>query len=61
MSSDSKAITFQTNPDFLRKEQKVIYEGEEAFLIRTKPFPVIRTKNDSIICGDLSHRFEYVD
>jgi len=61
MCSDSKSLPFKTNPDFLQKEQKVIFEGEEAFLIRSKPFPVIRTKNDSIIAGSLDNRFEYVE
>jgi hypothetical protein len=61
MWSESKSLAFKTNADFIQKERKIIFEGEEAFLVRSKPFLVIRTNNDSIICGDLSNRFEYID
>jgi hypothetical protein len=61
MWSESKSLDFKTNADFIQKERKIIFEGEEAFLVRSKPFLVIRTNNDSIICGDLSNRFEYID
>ena len=61
MWSESKSLAFKTNADFIKKERKIIFEGEEAFLVRSKPFLVIRTNNDSIICGDLSNRFEYID
>ena len=61
MCSDCNCSTFKTNAAFLQKERKIIFEGEEAYLIRSKPFPVIRTKDDSIICGALDNRFEYVE
>ncbi len=61
MWSDINSLIFKTDADFIQKKRKIIFEGEEAFLIRSKPFLVIRTKNDNIICGDLSNRFDYID
>jgi hypothetical protein len=61
MWSDINSLIFKTDADFIQKKRKIIFEGEEAFLIRSKPFLVIRTKNDDIICGDLSNRFDYID
>ena len=58
-NGDDRFINFMTNADFLQKAQKIIYEGEEAFLVRSKPFYVIKTK-DSVVCGALHNRFEYI-
>ena len=41
-----------------QKEQKIIFEEEEAEVIREKPLFVIRTKN-RVVCGALQNRFEY--
>jgi len=53
-------LTFKTKIDYLEKKRKIIYEGEEAFLIRSKPFHVLKTKN-RVICGNLQNRFRYID
>ena len=41
-----------------QKVQKIIFEEEEAEVIREKPLFVIRTKN-RVVCRALQNRFEY--
>ena len=41
-----------------QKGQKIIFEEEEAVVIREKPLFVIRTKN-RVVCGALQNQFEY--
>ena len=41
-----------------QKGQKIIFEEEEAEVIREKPLFVIRTKN-RVVCGALENQFEY--
>ena len=38
--------------------QRIIYEDEEAEVIRVTPLMVIKTKN-GVLCGALQKRFEY--
>lgn len=38
--------------------QKIIYEGEEAQIIRLSPFPVVKTSN-RVICGALLGTIEW--
>jgi len=42
-----------------QKGQRIIYEDEEAEVIRVAPLMVIKTKN-GIVCGALRNRFECV-
>jgi len=44
-------VSIDTNLD-LQKGQKIIYQGDPAYVITVKPIPVIRIKN-GIICGAL--------
>jgi hypothetical protein len=39
--------------------QRVRFENEEAEIVRTSPFLVIKTR-DRIVCGALHHRLEYL-
>jgi len=57
---DNHFLTFKTKADYIQKKRKIIYEGEEAFLIRSKPFHVLKTKT-RIICGNLHNRISYID
>jgi len=41
-----------------QKGQKIIFEEEEAEVIRERPLFVIRTKN-RVVCGALQNQFEY--
>ena len=41
-----------------QKGQKIIYEDEEAIVIRVTPLMVIKTK-DRVVCGAIEKRFEY--
>ena len=41
-----------------QKGQKIIFEEEEAEVIRERPLFVIRTKN-RVVCGALENQFEY--
>ena len=43
----------------LKKGQRIIYEKEEAEVIRVKPLFVIKTRK-SVICGALQERFEQI-
>ena len=43
----------------LKKGQRVIYEQEEAEIIRTTPLLVIKTKN-RVVCGAIQNRFASV-
>ena len=43
----------------LKKGQRIIYEKEEAEIIRVKPLFVIKTRK-RVICGALQERCEYV-
>jgi len=40
---------------FLQKGKRIIYEGEEAEIIRVRPFLVIKTKH-RVICGALQKK-----
>jgi hypothetical protein len=40
--------------------QKIIYEGEEARIIRLSPFPVVKT-GSRVICGALLTKIEQVE
>lgn len=42
-----------------KKGQRIIYEKEEAEVIRVKPFFVIKT-GKRVICGALQERFEQI-
>ena len=42
----------------LQKGQVVIFEGEEAEVLRIRPFYVIKTKN-RLVCGALQNRYQY--
>lgn len=57
------ALSFAAEADqeslFPQKGQKILFEGEEAKVIRVKPFLVIKTKN-RVICGALHKLFEYI-
>ncbi len=44
--------TFAWDENFLQKGQRVVYEGDIAYVIRVKPFPVIKSKN-GVVCGAL--------
>ena len=41
-----------------QKGQRIIYEGEEAEVIRVTPLMVIKTKC-GVVCGAIQKRFEY--
>jgi len=43
----------------LKKGQRIIYEKEEAEIIRVKPLFVIKTRK-RVICGALQERCEYI-
>jgi hypothetical protein len=47
----------ESNHDLLRKGETVIYEGNEAELIRVKPFLVIKLDN-RVLCGALHKQIE---
>ena len=51
---DALALIYKVNQrdSLLRKGQIIMYEGEEAKVIRVKPLIVIKTEN-RVICGDL--------
>ena len=57
---DTLAFAGSTNQleCLLQKGQKIIFEEEEAEVIREKPLFVIRTKN-RVVCGALQNRFKY--
>ena len=40
---------------FLQKGKRIIYEGEEAEIIRVRPFLVVKTKH-RVICGALQKK-----
>jgi len=49
-----KCVTYNPARDesCFQKDQKVLYEGRDAQIIRVKPFFVIKT-GDRVVCGDL--------
>ena len=60
MHTNSHCLTFESEAECPQKEQKIIYEREEAYLIRSKPLLVIKTK-DKVVCGDLHNHFEFIE
>ena len=56
MNSNLKTKIMESN-DLLRKGETVIYEGNEAELIRVKPFLVIKLDN-RVLCGALHKQIE---
>jgi hypothetical protein len=42
-----------------QKGQKIMYEGEEAEIIRVKPFPIIKTKT-GVVCGVLNKQYKNI-
>ncbi len=51
--------TFVREAEPLQKGQKIMFEGEEAEVIRVTPFLVIQTKS-GIVCGDLRKKLEHI-
>ena len=51
LAVNSKAVQV----DFLQKGKRIIYEGEEAEIIRVRPFLVVKTKH-RVICGALQKK-----
>ena len=49
LAVNSKAVQVDY---FLQKGKRIIYEGEEAEIIRVRPFLVVKTKH-RVICGAL--------
>ena len=51
---DTLVLTYKVNQrdSLLCKGQIIMYEGEEAEVIRVKPLIVIKTEN-RVVCGDL--------
>ena len=50
---------FVLKKNHLQKGQKVVYEGEEAYVIGIKPLLVIKAKK-RVICGALEKRVELI-
>ena len=44
--------TFAWEENFLQKGQRIVYEGDIAYVIRVKPFLVIKSKK-GVVCGAL--------
>ncbi|MEE9504619.1 MAG: hypothetical protein V3V90_05775 [Thermodesulfobacteriota bacterium] len=44
--------TFAWEEKFLQKGQRIVYEGDIAYVIRVKPFLVIKSKK-GVVCGAL--------
>ncbi len=44
--------TFAREENFLQKGQRVVYEGDIAYVIRVKPFLVIKSKK-GVVCDAL--------
>jgi len=56
MHASLKTKIMESN-DLLRKGETVLYEGNEAELIRVKPFLVIKLDN-RVLCGALHKQIE---
>jgi len=48
---------FAWEKEYLQKGQIIIFEGEEASVIRVKPLLVIKTKS-RVVCGALQERLD---
>ena len=48
---------FAWEKEYLQKGQRIIFEGEEAYVIRVKPLLVIKTKS-RVVCGALQKRLD---
>jgi hypothetical protein len=49
--------SFRREEEYLQKGKRIIYEGEEAYVIREKPLIVIKTKK-KVVCGALHKLFD---
>ncbi len=57
---DFRNDIFVTESDCFYKGQRIIYEGEEAEVVKVFPLLVIKTKN-RVICGALQNAFKFVE
>jgi len=51
---------FAWEKEYLQKGRRIIFEGEEAYVIRVKPLLVIKTKS-RVVCGNLQKKIKYPD
>ena len=51
---------FKSEDNFIEVGQEIVFEGEEAYILRLSPYLVIKTK-DRVVCGALHSRIEFME